>query len=302
MDFEEIVQRVAAPDNPKIRKKTRLALDGQQHLFIEHKIEGGIVLQRPHDGYVNVTSLCQKAGKRFGTYYQNQQTKAFIQALSLDVGIPTSNLVQITRGRGDRLEQGTWVHPQVAIHVAQWLSPEFSVQVTKWVFDWMSGIVKSYMPDHVKRFIKNRKKIPYDSFSMLNETYLNLHAPLEECGVVLPDNVMVDISTGLGFCKYLRKRGVDTEALPTYDHEFVDRSRPIVQAKLYPIEYLPAYREYINNDWIPNRSRKYFEDRCPEAVPYLDRITALPAPQRERQLRPRITRKQARRSLPATRS
>jgi len=31
---------------------------------------------------------------------------------------------------------GTWVHPRVAIHVAQWISPQFAVKVTEWVEEW----------------------------------------------------------------------------------------------------------------------------------------------------------------------
>jgi len=35
--------------------------------------------------------------------------------------------------------QGTWAHPQVAVHLAQWLSPQFAVLVTQWITEWMSG-------------------------------------------------------------------------------------------------------------------------------------------------------------------
>ena len=34
------------------------------------------------------------------------------EELSLDMGIPISNLVQVIRGRGDTMVQGTWVHPR----------------------------------------------------------------------------------------------------------------------------------------------------------------------------------------------
>jgi hypothetical protein len=47
------------------------------------------------------------------------------------MGIPITELVQSIRGGTPEL-QGTWVHPQVAIALAQWLSPEFAVKVTKW--------------------------------------------------------------------------------------------------------------------------------------------------------------------------
>ena len=73
--------------------------------------------------------------------------------------MPVSNFVQIIRGRGDKLQQGTWVHPQVAINL-QWLSPRFAVKVGQWVTDWMSGRVNPYMPVHVQRFLKN-SKIPH---------------------------------------------------------------------------------------------------------------------------------------------
>lgn len=48
--------------------------------------------------------------------------------------IPATELLTITQG-GDPKLQGTWCHPQIAIHAAQWISPQFSVQVTKWVYE-----------------------------------------------------------------------------------------------------------------------------------------------------------------------
>jgi len=53
------------------------------------------------------------------------------------MGNPISELVRIIKGFG--VQQGTWVHPQVAIHLGQWASPKFAVQVSKWVFEWMQG-------------------------------------------------------------------------------------------------------------------------------------------------------------------
>ena len=86
------------------------------------------------DGYVNATELCKAGGKQLGHYRENNQTKAYVQALESDVGIPMSKLFQIKKG-GNAESQGTWVHPQVATHLAQWISPEFAVQVNKWVFE-----------------------------------------------------------------------------------------------------------------------------------------------------------------------
>ena len=70
------------------------------------------------------------------------------------------------------------------------------MKVSQWVIDWMNGRVQPYMPVHVKRYTMNSAKTPPMYFSMLNEMYLHLLAPLEQKGVVLPDNMMPDISTG----------------------------------------------------------------------------------------------------------
>ena len=248
-----------------------------QPMLIEHSVGGEIVPQRPIDGYINATQLCKQAGKLFADYHRAAQTQAFLKELSLDMGIPISTLVQVIRGRGDRIEQGTWVHPHVAINLGQWLSPTFAVQVSKWVFDWMTGNSGSHMPVHVRRYLKNKSKIPPTHFSMLNEIYLNLLAPLEDYGIVPPDKMMPDISTGRLFSDFLRRKGIDPSDFPTNEHEFSDSSRRRVQARLYPIEHLPDFRHYFNSEWLPNRSIAYFQTRYARALPALHRILQIPA-------------------------
>ena len=245
-------------------------------LFIEHDIEGKVVPQRPSDGYINASRLCAQAGKLIADYNRMSQTKDFLEELSLDMGIPISKLVQTIRGRGDRVEQGTWVHPKVAINLGMWLSPRFAVMVSEWVFDWMNGSFQDYMPAHIQRYLKNKAKIPHTHFSMLNEIYLNFLAPLEDQGIVPPDAVMPDISTGRMFSNFLRRKGIDPSDFPTYEHEFVDNSRPIVQARLYPVEYLAEFRKYFHEVWLPKRAPQYLEQRFPKALSYLPTLLQLP--------------------------
>ena len=247
-----------------------------QPFLIENPVESGIVPQRPRDGYINATAMCKAAGKLFADYGRLNQTQSFLEELSLDMGIPISKLVQVIQGRGDKITQGTWVHPRVAINLAQWLSPKFAVMVTDWVFDWMAGNVRSFMPLHVRRFLKNRSKILHTHFSMLNEIYLNLVAPLEDCGIILPERMTPDISTGRMFSDFLRKKGIDPEQFPSYDHEFLDGTRPTVVARLYPIEHLVAFRKYFNEVWLPQKAKNYFGERFPKALPFLPQILPLP--------------------------
>lgn len=244
--------------------------------LIDHRINGTVISQQARDGYINATALCKKAGKQFFDYSRLSTTKAFVSALATETGIPVSLLIQTVKGGINPKLQGTWVHPQVAIHLAQWLSPNFAVLVSKWVFDWMRGSVSGYMPVHVQRYMKNRRKIPPDHFSMLNEIYLNLVAPLEDAGYTMPDSMMPDISMGLMFSRFLRRNGLKPENFPTYQHEFADKSRPTVAARLYPLKYLESFRQFFNKEWLPKQAKAYFQKKSPEALSYLHLIEYLP--------------------------
>lgn len=136
------------------------------------------------------------------------------------------------------------MHPQVAINLAQWISPEFAVQVTQWVFDWMSGKVPGgNLPYHPRRYMANLTKVPNGHFSMLNEITIALIAPLEQMGYAMPDHMILDISTGRMFSRWLRENGHDPDAMPSYEHEYEDGRR--IQARAYPNHVLPDFRRYF---------------------------------------------------------
>ena len=247
-------------------------------LLIERSLDGVIIPQRPSDGYINATKLCQSAGKLFADYRRLATTQEYLDELSLIMGIPIINLVQVRRGRIDPLELGTWVHPYVATHVAQWASPTFAVQVNIWVVEWMKGIVTPDMPVHVRRYLMNKQKIPHTHFSMLNEIYITIFATLEHNGVIIPDSMMPDISTGKLFSNFLRDKGIDPNTFPSYEHEFADDTRKPVPARLYPVEYLADFRTYLYEVWLPQRAEQYFLKRLPAALPYLPIDPQLPSP------------------------
>lgn len=97
------------------------------------------IRQREVDGYLDATAMCKATGKRWADYIRVTPTLQFLAALSSDVGRPTSDLVQVQKGNPGGSKrgggQGTWVHPQVAVHLAQWASPEFAVMVSRWVLE-----------------------------------------------------------------------------------------------------------------------------------------------------------------------
>ena len=243
--------------------------------LIPHKVENTLINQRAIDGYVNATAMCQAVGKKLGHYLENKTTKDFLVELSSDIGIPIPELVQIVSG-GISSSQGTWVHPDIAIHLGQWCSPKFAVQVSKWVREWANGTAKpSSIPYHILRYMANRTEIPHTHFSMLNEMIFALIAPLESAGYNIPDGMVPDISTGKMFCKWLRdEKGIDTDLLPTYSHRYEDGR--VVKAKLYPNEVLADFRKYFHSTWLPTKAEKYFTEKYPEAISFLPKLLLAP--------------------------
>jgi predicted GIY-YIG superfamily endonuclease len=73
-----------------------------------------------------------------------QKTKAFLKLLALEAQICAAELIKL--GAGSKNSGGadshlqnkqTWVHPQVAINIAQWISPAFDLKVSGWVYEIM---------------------------------------------------------------------------------------------------------------------------------------------------------------------
>lgn len=241
--------------------------------FIDRQIEENHIQQRLLDGYVNATALCKAVNKRWTHYYESKAAKEFIKALSTKTNIPSSTLVQTVRGGNVEL-QGTWVHPYVAVNLAQWANPDVAVDVSIWITEWMQGNIKpqATMPYHLKRYLLNRQKVPVGYFSVFNEIVYSLIAPLEDIGYTLPDNLVPDISEGGYFCKWLRKvKGVEPNNFPTYSHEYGD-GRIVKGAKLYPNEYLADFRAHFNDVWLYKRAYEYFSKKDKTALPFLQKM------------------------------
>lgn len=240
--------------------------------LIPHEVEGNVINQRASDGYINATAMCKSVSKQFNDYSRLKSTKQFFIELSCDTGIHVSDLNQSLRG-GYPENQGTWVHPDIAVNLAQWLSPKFAVQVSKWVREWMSGGSSSAneLPIHIKRYMVNRGKIPHTHFSILNEITFNLVAPLEEAGYTLPSSLVPDISQGKIFSVWLREnKGVEPKEFPSYQHEYPDGR--VFDARLYPNEYLADFKSHFNEVWLPLHAPKYFQARDSKALSLIETL------------------------------
>jgi hypothetical protein len=242
--------------------------------LIPHKVGAEIISLRAKDGYVNATAMCKAANKMWADYRRLRTTEEFLAELESDMGIPISELIQSLKGGNPEL-QGTWVHPQVAIHLAQWLSPRFAVMVSRWVYEWVMDRAPDAvrpMPYHLRRYVANQLNVPSGHFSILTELTQALVAPMESLGYTLPEHMWPDISSGKMFCQYLREvHDINTDALPTYVHVFEDDRRPVL-AKAYPETLLPSFRRHFREVWLPRKAREYFQKRDPRALEYLPKL------------------------------
>jgi hypothetical protein len=122
----------------------------------EEKEFCGRMIRMREDGYLNGTDMCKANGKQYGDYIRLEQTKEFLKELSTSKGYPLDQLIcKIMKGSND--VRGTWVHPHVAIHLAQWLSPKFSVKVTDWVFKFMTGEMREPLIDKRSQVLMQAK-------------------------------------------------------------------------------------------------------------------------------------------------
>lgn len=77
---------------------------------------------------VNATQMAKKFGKKVNDWLKTQQTKDFLDALTVARKIATADFQPITIVQGGTpANQGTWMHEDVAIEFARWLSPKFAI-------------------------------------------------------------------------------------------------------------------------------------------------------------------------------
>ena len=92
-----------------------------------------IIQFREIDNYINATQLCKAGGKKLNDWIRLDYVKELINVIACEAGIPASQLIDSKKGNSFNFKQGSWIHPDLAIQLAQWISPQFAFQVSKWV-------------------------------------------------------------------------------------------------------------------------------------------------------------------------
>lgn len=126
---------------------------------IEREANGVVVAQRQEDGFINGTTMCAAHGKEIKDWLRPKQTFDLFSTLSDDLGIKSNRdnyphsdktrvsvsdyarafpgLITVRKGSPEN-GGGTWLHPDLAIQLAQWCNPFFAIQVSRWVREWLT--------------------------------------------------------------------------------------------------------------------------------------------------------------------
>jgi hypothetical protein len=293
-ELQDKLENVAikAVQRPHFEEETTIDIDDTNDLHEGYKLtplemgQGFTIEHREVDGYINVTNLCKAGGKQFKAWKRLEKTKAFLKVLSSEVLISTSGLIKLgnsTFGKeGKQQVTFTWVHPQVAINIAQWISPQFDVKVSGWVYEiMMTGKVDITNTTSFKQLQKENKdhkiKIQY-----LTKKYVKAQPRIQ----YEERNVVYILTTKLmkKDRRYILGKATNlTNRLSTYnksdEHEVVyyqqcgsEETMSLVENMVFM--YLKDYREQANRERfvLPEEEEiKYFSQIIKKSVEFFNK-------------------------------
>ena len=82
---------------------------------------------RNSDGFFDASRLCHAANKKWKHYHANKSTKHFLQALQRK--LTGDVILESNKNSGSIASRGTWVCPEIAMHLSMWLSPDWAVEI-----------------------------------------------------------------------------------------------------------------------------------------------------------------------------
>lgn len=86
------------------------------------------VIEDTHTGFINATKLCALAEKKFKNWLKTEYSKDLIQEVK---AVATNGATAIVKGGSLHIIEGTYVHPDLAPHIASWCSAKFAIKVSR---------------------------------------------------------------------------------------------------------------------------------------------------------------------------
>lgn len=149
---------------------------------------------------INATQMAKPFGKLVGDWVRLKSTTEFMKALSTDMQIHISALIQTVKGGNG--EQGTWMHEDVALEFARWLSPAFAIWCNKKIKELMRTGVATVSNDdeaiaYAMQVLQKRLEQARQEKAMLEQQNLYLANEIKEQApkVQYVDTVLQSVNT-----------------------------------------------------------------------------------------------------------
>ncbi len=189
--------------------------------------------------------MCQATGKLFTDYARLTNTKAFLTALINRYGNSHIGTSSIVRG-GDPGEQGTWVHPDIAVQHGPLVLAGVRRPGPRWVREWANGgpMPNCGCPTIYVGTWRTITNVPAGHFSILVEMTTLLIGPDGADGIHAAGEAAARHFPGQMFLPWLRDEwGIDTETLPRNRHDFEDGR--VVYPKAYLTTCWPSPAPFL---------------------------------------------------------
>lgn len=130
---------------------------------------------RKEDGYINAGKLCSACGKQFNHWLINKRSKLFLNELKQLFAESGIHDIELYTTGNEKFKTGTYVHPLVAINVAQWASTKFEARIISWIYElFLKGQVEMYTPKNIAQIDKLRIKSLEQENEELKQNYYKL--------------------------------------------------------------------------------------------------------------------------------
>lgn len=138
-----------------------------------------VIEARASDNFVNATQMCKAGGKQFKDWDRLDSTKNLVRILIKNLNNHHESN-RHTRLLNDDLystvidkkvggnHSGSWIHPDLAVQLAQWVSAEVAIQVSRWVRELTTtGSVSINGPVRTDEELKEMERRVFDAETAL---------------------------------------------------------------------------------------------------------------------------------------
>lgn len=166
---------------------------------IPHSFNGTSIEQRKVDGYINGTAMCLAHGKDIANWLKTDDTWELTQALASDLSIEIKSSKKtnsektrvsasfpslvVSRKGSPENGGGTWIHPDLAVQLAQWCNKSFAIQVSRWIQAWVLSVYNPIQLEADADRVRMRDKLKNDKRLALTNQIKNF---LEMAGQYQP--------------------------------------------------------------------------------------------------------------------